>query len=98
MFHLGSEGAGEILISRCEAGWLGYRGVIKGDNPALALTQMLSDALRSERWEEMLEEIKSVRGKSGNRTTIIINSIIIVIIIENEIFSRNMALHNCGEL
>lgn len=47
----------------------------------------------------MLEEIKSVRGKPGNRTTIIITIIIIfIIIIENEIFSRNIALHNCGEL
>lgn len=32
VFHLNPEGAGGTLNSKCEAEWLGCRGVIKGDD------------------------------------------------------------------
>lgn len=73
MFCLGPEGAGGTLNSRYEAGWLGYRGVIKRNGPALPLAQESLEALWSERWAELLEGIKlsgQSRINQGIRTTI----------------------------
>lgn len=49
VLHLGPEGSGGTVNSRCEVVWLGFRGVIKGDDPALPPTQESLETLWSER-------------------------------------------------